>query len=60
MALKALDQRVASASPAPQRASNGSAVPSRPGPSTAAQPAAPATSHDESSADVADTKSDSR
>ncbi|KAI0719965.1 eukaryotic integral membrane protein [Cerioporus squamosus] len=36
MALKALDQRVASASPTPQRASNGSAAPARPGPSSSA------------------------
>ncbi|KAI0756827.1 eukaryotic integral membrane protein [Daedaleopsis nitida] len=58
MALKALDQRVASASPAPQRPANGSAAPSRPGPSSAAvsQP----TPSEESGKDITESKSESR
>ncbi|TBU49924.1 eukaryotic integral membrane protein [Dichomitus squalens] len=60
MALKALDQRVASASPTPQRASNGSAAPPRPGPSTAAPPVVSSTSNDEPSTDITENKSESR
>ncbi|KAI0801088.1 eukaryotic integral membrane protein [Fomes fomentarius] len=63
MALKALDQRVASAAPTPQRAANGSAAPSRPGPSAAASPPASqsvSSSSEETSKDIADGNSETR
>ena len=62
MALKALDQRVASASPTPQRAANDSAVPPRAGPSSSVSEAVatPPTVYTDSSKDVGDGQSEDR